>query len=196
MIRRILAARAPLRGAALCTHACTWEPCPPLRLRCFSSFPAVLQVGCASAGPRCPLPPAKEPGPAARSADLPCTCGPCISGLLLPARTIGFHCEVAFYFRSMLFPPASSSCRSFYLRLFTSGRGFLYRPFSSGILLPAFSSRLLLRAFYFRPHLQAPLNDTAIRVPAFMLSGVNTWTLQKVAELGNFSVEFYGACRK
>lgn len=39
--------------------------------------------------------------------------------------------------------------------------------------------------------LAAPLNDTAIRVPAAAISGVNVWALKEVAKLGGFEIEFY-----
>lgn len=39
-----------------------------------------------------------------------------------------------------------------------------------------------------------PLDDSAYRVPDNALAGVNVWMLREIARLGNFTVEFYGAC--
>lgn len=44
---------------------------------------------------------------------------------------------------------------------------------------------------YIQRILATPLDDSAIRVPSYLLAGVNVWTLTEVAELGNFSVEYY-----
>lgn len=42
-----------------------------------------------------------------------------------------------------------------------------------------------------RAILAAPINDTAVRVPASQISGVNVWALNQVASLGEFTVEYY-----